>query len=309
MQYLEVTIRCQRTAADAVGHLLSELTGGGYAVYDPKDILDNLSTWEITDLVPGDPTWVTLKAWLPETGVPGAAGIEQARLELEARLDTIRGLGIGAVESPQYTRVSEEDWANAWKAYFKPTRVGERLVIIPSWESYELKEGDLPLYLDPGMAFGTGTHPTTALCLQALEELVKPGCRVLDVGTGSGILAIAAKRLGAGEVVALDIDPVAVEVARENAARNGVPVDVRLATLDRIEQDPADLIVANIIASVIIDILPDVAARLKPGGRFLASGIIGEKRQAVAHAMTDAWLLPTEVREENGWAAILAMKP
>lgn len=309
MRYLEVTIRCQRTAADAVGNLLSEMTGGGYAVYDPKDIIDNLSKWEITDLVPGDPSWVIVKGWLAEAGGPGAPASEEPRLKLEARLDAIRSLGLGIVEPATYEWVNEEDWANAWKAYFKPTRVGERLVVIPSWESFELQEGDLPLYLDPGMAFGTGTHATTALCLRALEGLVKPGCRVLDVGTGSGILAIAAKRLGAGEVIGIDIDPVAVQVARENAAKNDVALDIRHATLDRVEQEPVDLIIANIIASVIIEILPDVAARLRPNGRFLASGVIAEKRQEVVDAMTNAWLLPVEVREENGWVAILAMKP
>jgi ribosomal protein L11 methyltransferase len=181
-------------------------------------------------------------------------------------------------------------------------------MVIPTWERYELQEGDIPLYLDPGMAFGTGTHATTSLCLRKLEQLVKPGARVLDVGTGSGILAVAAAKLGAAQVVAIDIDPVAVKVAGENAEQNGVTLDVRQATLDQVEKDPADLIIANIIASVIIDILPDVADRLKEGGRFLASGIIDNKKQQVLDAMTATWLLPLEVREENGWVAILAAK-
>lgn len=227
---------------------------------------------------------------------------------MEARLDAIRTLGLGVIDPAVYSWVQEEDWANAWKAYFRPTRVGERLVVIPSWESYELQEGDLPLHLDPGMAFGTGTHATTALCLRSLEKLVKPGARVLDVGTGSGILAIAAKRLGAGEVVAIDVDPVAVKVAGENAAKNQVQLDVRHATLDQVEKEPADLIIANIIASIIIDIMPDVVDRMKSGARFLASGIIAEKRQQVLDAMTAAWLLPVEIREEGGWVAIVAMK-
>lgn len=303
MRYLEVAIRCQRGAADAVGNLLSEFTGGGYAVDDPLGIIENRESWEITDLLPGDPAWVTVKGWLAEAG-----DVEQARFQLEARLDELRGLGLGTIDPATYAWVQEEDWANAWKAYFKPTRVGERLVVIPSWESYDLQEGDLPLYLDPGMAFGTGTHPTTSLCLRSLERVVKPGARVIDVGTGSGILAIAARRLGAGEVVAIDIDPVAVRVAQENAAQNNVQIDVRHATLDQVEQEPADLVIANIIASIIIEILPDVAARMKPGARFLASGIIAEKKQAVLDALVATWLLPVEAREENGWVAILAVK-
>lgn len=304
MRYLETTIRCRRAAADAVGNLLMELSGSGYAVDDPLAVLENRPSWEITDLEPGDPEWVTVTGWIPETD-----DLEQQRLRLEAGLDGLRGLGLGTIEPAAFRWVEDEDWANNWKAYFKPTRLGERLVIIPSWEQYDLASDDLPLYLDPGMAFGTGTHATTALCLRWLERLVTPGIRVIDVGTGSGILAIAAHRLGAGSVLAVDIDPVAVQVAEENVRRNGVPVEVRRATLDQVEEGEADLIVANIIASVIQEILPDVYNRLKPGGRFLASGIIAEKREAVAAAMTEAWLLPVGVQEQDGWVAILAMKP
>ena len=304
LRYLEATIRCQRAAADAVGNRLMELTGGGYAVDDPLSVIENRPSWEITDLVPGDPAWVTVKGWLAEAG-----DAEQQRLRLEAGLDELRGLGLGSIEQATYKWVEEEDWANNWKAYFKPMRVGQRLVVVPSWESFELQDGDLPLYLDPGMAFGTGTHATTSLCLRWLEQLVQPGSRVLDVGTGSGILAIAARRLGADPVVGIDIDPVAVQVAQENAAKNGTAIDLRQGTIDQVEPGEADLVIANIIASIIIDILPDVVTRLKSGGRFLASGIIAEKKQAVVDAMTAAWLLPLEVREENGWVAILATKP
>lgn len=306
MRYLEVNIRCQRAAADAVGYLLSELTGGGYAVDDPMDIIANQErgAWDATDLVPGDPAWVRVSGWLSEAG-----DAEASRLKLEQWLDEVRGLGLGVIDPPVYAWVQDEDWANAWKAYFKPTHVDERLVVIPSWESYELKEGELPLYLDPGMAFGTGSHATTGLCLRWLESLVKPGTSVIDVGTGSGILAIAAARLGASPISAIDIDPVAVQVARENVGKNGVAVAVSEGTLDQVDRTEADLIIANIIASVIIDILPEVSARMKRGGHFLASGIIAEKKQAVADAMVNAWLLPLEIREEGGWVAILAKKP
>lgn len=306
LRYLEVAIRCRREAGDAVGNLLAELTGGGYAVDDPMDIIENQrkGAWDATDLVAGDPAWVTVQGWLAEAG-----DVESARFKLEQGLEAIRALGLGQVDAPAYAWVQDEDWANAWRQYFKPMKVGERLVVIPSWETYDLAADELPLYLDPGMAFGTGSHATTGLCLRWLEQLVKPGARVLDVGTGSGILAIAAARLGATEIVGIDLDPVAVEVARENIAKNGVSVEIRLQTLDRVEETPADLVVANIIASVIIGILPDVAARMKSGGRFLASGIIAEKKQAVVDAITATWLLPLEVREENGWVAILATKP
>jgi ribosomal protein L11 methyltransferase len=304
LRYLEVAIRCRREAADAVANRLGELSGGGYAVDDPLDIIQNRDSWEITDLVPGDPAWVTVKAWFSEEG-----DVEHVRFTLEEGLEEIRGLGLGQIDPPAYSWVQEEDWANAWKQYFKPTRVGEHFMIIPSWEPYELQEGDVPLYLDPGMAFGTGTHPTTSLCLRKLEQVVKPGHRVLDVGTGSGILAIGSARLGAEQVVAIDIDPVAVKVAKENAERNGVRLDIRTGTIDQVEAEEYDVVIANIIASIIIDILPDVATRMKKGGKFLASGIIAEKKQSVLDAMTGTWLLPTEVREEGGWVAILATKP
>ncbi|HEY3363636.1 MAG TPA: 50S ribosomal protein L11 methyltransferase [Symbiobacteriaceae bacterium] len=306
MRYLEVNIRCERAAADAVANLLSELTGGGYAVDDPLDIIQNQErgTWDATDLVPGDPAWVTVRGWLSEAG-----DAEAARLTLEHGLAEVGALGLGTIDPPVYAWVQDEDWANAWKAFFKPMHVGERLVVIPSWEDYELNAGELPLYLDPGMAFGTGSHATTGLCLRWLERVVKPGASVIDVGTGSGILAIAAARLGAGAITAIDIDPVAVQVAHENVAKNGVAVNVRAGTLDQVDVMAVELITANIIASVIIDLLPEIVPRLKRGGRFLASGIIAEKKQTVADAMVNAWLLPVETREEGGWVAILATKP
>lgn len=306
MRYLEVSIRCRREAADAVANLVGELTRGGYAVEDPLDIITNQQkgAWDATDLVAGDPSWVTVRAWLADAGK-----VEQTRLKLEEGLAAIRAIGLGETQTPVYAWVQEEDWANAWKAFFKPMRVGQRLVVIPSWERYDLQEGDLPIRLDPGMAFGTGTHATTSLCLRQLERLVAPGARVLDVGTGSGILAVAAKLLGADEVRAIDIDPVAVKVAGENAAKNGVEIAISEATVDQVPKEPFDLIIANIIAAVIIDILPEVAERMKAGGRFLASGIIAERKQDVLDAMVNTWMLPLEVREENGWVAILAGKP
>lgn len=305
MRYMEVCIRCRREAAEAVANLLGELAGGGYAVDDPMDIITNQQkgAWDATDLVPGDPAWVTLRAWLADAG-----SLEQTRLRLEQGLAEIRTLGLGEVEAPVYTWVQEEDWANNWKAYFKPLRVGQRLVVIPSWETYDLQEGDLPIRLDPGMAFGTGTHTTTGLCLRQLEHLVTPGARVLDVGTGSGILAIAARLLGAAQVKAIDIDPVAVRVARENAAQNSAAIDFTTGTIDQLPQEPYDLIIANIIASVIVDILPEVSVRMAPGGRFLSSGIIAERKQQVLDAVKAAGFRPLEAREENGWVSILAAK-
>jgi len=305
LRYLELSIRCQRGASESVEQILTDLIGTGYAVDDPQAILDHLQsgTWDITDLVPGDPQWVIIRSWLAEAG-----DVEQTRLRLEQDLSAIAHRNTGVVEPPVYKWVQEEDWANAWREYFKPLRIGERLVVIPSWEEFDLQPGDLPLYLDPGMAFGTGTHATTSLCLTALERLVKLNHRVLDVGTGSGILAIAAHRLGAVEVTAIDIDPVAVQVARENVEKNGSGVTVAKATVAEVQGDGYDLVIANIIATVIIDLLPTMVGKLKSGGHILVSGIISEKQQVVLEAMNETWLLPVEVRQESGWVAITAKK-
>jgi len=305
LRYLELSIRCQRGASEAVELILTEMIGTGYAVDDPQAILDHQQggTWDITDLVAGDPEWLIIRSWLPEV-----ADLEQTRLQLEQALSEIGTRGIGVVDLPIYQWVQEEDWANAWREYFKPLRIGERLVVIPSWEQYDLQSGDLPLYLDPGMAFGTGTHATTSLCLTALERLVRPKDRVLDVGTGSGILAIAAYRLGASEVTAIDIDPVAVQVARENVDKNAAGVHVAKATVMEIEGEGYDLVIANIIATVIIDLLPTMVGKLRPGGQILVSGIIDERKQQVLDAMNETWLLPVEIRQDSGWVAITAKK-
>jgi len=171
--------------------------------------------------------------------------------------------------------VKEEDWANEWKKYFKPVRVGKNIMIKPTWEAAVLQEGDLVIEIDPGMAFGTGTHPTTVLCLEALEKYVQPEQLVYDIGTGSGILAVAAAKLGA-EVQAGDIDSLAVRIAKENISLNKVEdrVKVEAGDLGEVFIDQADIVIANIIADVIIELLPQLPSLLKPGGLFIASGII-----------------------------------
>lgn len=311
VRYLEVTIRCERSALEAVCALFDELTGGGYSVEDPLDIIENMPTWDMTDLVPGDPNWVTVKGWLADT-----EALEEKRLTLDRELADLRSLGLGQVESPGLKWVQEEDWATAWKAYYKPARIGRRMVVIPSWESFDLEPSDVPIYMDPGMAFGTGTHPTTALCLGWLDQLVRPGMRVMDAGTGSGILAIAAAKLGAGSVLAFDLDPVAVAVARENLARNpgAEQVQVEEGVIDApfvaqwVAGGAPDLVVANIIPSVIALITPDVARLMPAGGLYLTSGILKEKQHEVLASVEDAGLSVVDSRGEGGWVAILARK-
>ena len=214
--------------------------------------------------------------------------------------------------------VDEEDWANNWKAYFKPMQIGEKLLVCPSWE--EVPEGSTGavLRIDPGMAFGSGTHHTTRMCLELLEKLISPDMRVADLGCGSGILSIAASLMGARETYAIDIDPVAAKVAGENAALNGIDMDkyfIRtgdILTDAEFKKDIAgekfDIVMANIVANIIIAFAPVVPQLMKDGGMFIASGIIDDRLDEVTEALRENGLKIIEVREGEDWRALLAEK-
>ena len=207
--------------------------------------------------------------------------------------------------------VNEEDWANSWKAYYKPIKIGSRLVIVPAWEKYDAQEGELIVRMDPGMAFGTGTHETTRLVIQLLEKYTNPGCRMLDVGTGSGILAICASKLGAAECRAYDIDPMAVRVANENIKDSGLQnitceVSDLLRQVDR--SKPYDLICANIVADIIIRMTPDVGAYMHENTVLLASGIISERSDDVVECFQKNGFKIVEKLEDNGWCSLAVMK-
>ena len=204
--------------------------------------------------------------------------------------------------------VEQEDWQNAWKKYYHAMDIGKRLAIVPGWEQYDTDR--TAITMDPGMAFGTGTHETTALCLEVLDERVRGGERVLDIGTGSGILAIAALKLGAAAAEGVDIDPMCVRTAGENAARNGV--EDRLTVLVGDLSDKAsgvyDLITANIVAAAILSLAPHVPALLAPGAVFIASGIIDTRKEEVLAGLRAAGLKPFDVREKRGWVCIVCRK-
>ena len=204
--------------------------------------------------------------------------------------------------------LNEEDWANAWKAYYKPIKIGSKIVIVPAWEKYEAAEGELIVRMDPGMAFGTGTHETTRLVIGLLEKYTTPGVRMLDVGTGSGILAICASRLGAGECKAYDIDPMSVRVARENIKDSGLE-NITCDQSDLLRSVDLDggkygLVCANIVADIIIRMTPDVHKYIKDDGVLLASGIIMERSQDVIDCFEQHGFEIVERAEENGWCAL-----
>lgn len=218
---------------------------------------------------------------------------------------------------PQTVSLREEDWATSWQKYYQPIPVGRRIYIVPDWmRGRPVPEGRTPLYLNPGLTFGTGSHASTQLCLEGVEENTIPGRDVLDLGCGSGILSIAALCLGAGSAVAVDIDPKAVDVAYENAALNGIGRDrytVRAGNVlsDRalaaeLTQRPYHLLLANIVADVIIPLAPQVPGLLEKDGIFLCSGIIDTRAHEVEAALRQVGLTLTQKREKNGWVALEA---
>ena len=207
--------------------------------------------------------------------------------------------------------VNEEDWANSWKDYYKPIKIGDKIVIVPAWEKYEEKEGEIIVRMDPGMAFGTGTHETTRLVIKLLETYIKQGMRVADVGCGSGILAICASKLGAAECKAYDIDPVAVKVANENIKDSGqsnITCEVSDLLYQVDKSYPYDVICANIVADIIIRMIPDVGVLMNEKSVILASGIIVERSQDVISAFEEHGFKIVERIDENGWCALAVSK-
>jgi ribosomal protein L11 methyltransferase len=253
---------------------------------------------------------VTVKGFLPVWDTETCRKLEIALLLLATN---------SPISEPRVRVLEPEDWADSWKAYFPVQHIGQHIAIVPSWIEYVAQPGEVVLLIDPGMAFGTGLHATTRLCLAAIEELVQPGQRVLDVGCGSGILAIAAALHGAEEVVAIDIDAVSVEVTRENIARNSVTQRVRVERGTLGDEVPGhlpvhtgtdyDLLLVNILAEIIIGMATALPRALRPSGRAVFSGIIIDKAEAVQLALERAGLVVDERRQEEHWVALLAHKP
>ena len=207
-----------------------------------------------------------------------------------------------------FEEVDDTEWNEAWKKYFYPERVGDKIVVKPTWREYEKEEGDIVIEIDPGMAFGTGTHPTTSLCISTLERYVKSGDTVLDVGTGSGILMIAADKLGASRVEGIDIDEAAVEVAIRNLELNGVTSDryrvVKGNLVDGMKDKKFDIVVPNILAEIILILLKDIKSVLKDSGTVIFSGILGIKKEMVLTAMKENGFITEEVESKGEWVSI-----
>ncbi len=313
MDWIQLTVLTTTEGAELVSQLLIDLGSAGTAIEDRNDVKLNQrpeGRWDILD----ESIALQMSEDVKVTGYypadERAAGIAQA---VGARLDALRAMDLkmdlGKLEICS-ARVDDEDWAEYWKASFTPFRIGRHLVVRPSWTEYAPEPGDRVIELDPGMAFGTGTHETTALCASWLEELVTPGMKVMDLGTGTGILAIAAALLGASDVLATDIDPVAVRVARENAAKNRADGAVRAVQADVLAGigETAHLVVANIITDVILRIAPAVFDHVEPGGTFLCSGISADRGGEVENALAAAGFSDVRRRVKGEWAAFAAKK-
>lgn len=238
------------------------------------------------------------------TDLPVTEQLEERRQFLKAQLSRLSEWGLPSVQRIEEVIRDEGEWAEAWKQFFHVLRVGERVVIKPSWEDYTPQEGDVVVELDPGMAFGTGQHHSTQLCLEFLENLVQPGMTVADVGTGSGILAIAAAKLGAGAVWAGDSDPVAVLTAQRNVARNGVEQVVSVHLAEGCEGAPeCDLLVSNITAEVIKSLLPDFIRCVRRGGWLIVGGIVQERCEHIRAILSQPPWQNMQHRHRGEWCA------
>lgn len=310
-QWLEVSVKVTHPAVEVVAEIFREAGARNGVVIDDPQLMEDLreeNTWE---LCPPKKEGENLKVVIVKAYYPDDEELSRRLGEIEAAFTRVEGR-IGAFRySPTLFRtVSEKDWANAWKQYFHVTRVGKHFVIKPSWEKYEVEEGDVVLDLDPGMAFGTGTHPTTFMCLENLEDLVHPDTQVFDVGTGSGILAMAAAMLGATDIRAVDIDGRAVRAARSNIRKAGLEDRIQVKQGDLLQgtDGKADLIVANILADIIQLLLPDVPGKLKDDGIFLCSGIIKEAQPEITEAAEKVGLKITRISSMGDWVALQMQK-
>lgn len=309
MQWIEVNVQVTHEAVEVVADILTAAGTSGVAIEDPQLInnLRNSGTWELCDIPEQENTEiVTVSAYYADDEKLQDR-LKQIESELAAVEERIGSFRFGNI---RFRSLSEKDWANEWKQYFHVTHVGESLVIKPSWEEYTPKEGEHVIKIDPGMAFGTGTHHTTNMCMARLEKVLPANAEVFDVGTGSGILAIAAALLGAKSVKAVDIDAVAVRVARENIADNGLEdkIEVKEGDLLRGTEGQANVIIANIIADIIIMLLKDIPGKLKDDGIFLASGIISDRRADVEAAAAEVGMKVDHVDEKGGWVVMQMSK-
>lgn len=305
MKWCEISIQTSHEALELIAEIFRDLGASGVVIEDPELVNDYITSgkWDYTDIPIAKETEVVVeKAYLPVNG------------ELEGRIQTLRqeikaleNRGVNTAPAVLTTaELQDEDWSDTWKQYFHTEKPGERVVIKPTWEVYAPQGDEVVIELDPGAAFGTGTHATTSMCIRQLEKLVKPGMTVFDVGTGSGILSIISAKLGAKNIQAVDYDDSVLKIVEENLEQNNVQDIISVAQSDLMQNvhGKAELVIANIIADIIIRLFDQLDEHLEQGGTLLTSGIIEDRIEDVLAAAEKHGYGVVERLENKGWACI-----
>ena len=312
MKWSEITILTTNEAVEPISNILHETGASGLVIEDPLDLkhFEGEGFGEIVELDPEDypDEGVRIKAYLPMNSFLGET-VEEIKQAINQLLLYDIDLGKNEVS---LSEVHEEEWASAWKKYYKPVKISNRITITPTWEDYQpVSTDELIIELDPGMAFGTGTHPTTILSIQGLEAYVQPDDKIIAVGCGSGVLSIASIKLGAESVQAFDLDDIAVKSTNLNVKLNHLQNQVTAKQnnlLDGVDMQ-ADVIVSNILAEIIVRFVEDAYKNLRPGGHFITSGIIQKKKQLVRDRLIEAGFEIISASELEDWVSIVAKKP
>ena len=307
MKWTEVKIKTVSKLEDLISSVLYDVGAAGLAIEDPNDIIEleqSETNWDFIDdnLINLLDDQIIIKAYFPESDI------------LEKTIKSIQNeIKINPMIKEKDTQITltlidDEDWAESWKEHYKPFKIGPNILIKPSWEDIEVEEGNIVIELDPGMAFGTGTHETTWMCTEAIEKHMEKGDTLYDIGCGSGILSIVAVKLGAKKVIGVDLDPVSIKTSKENIEINHVAdkIDIREGNLLEVIDEKADIIVSNIIAEVIAGMTPDLKGYLKEDGIFICSGIILKKIELVQDALEKNGFEIIEIVKKGEWALIVS---
>ena len=308
MKWIEVQIKTKEELEEVISNLLYEFGSTGLTIEDPRDILDlsqSKTDWDFIDdsLIKVDFEGIVIKGYFSE-----CEGLDQKINEIKKIVEENYAYDIFE-EIVTIKEVDDNDWAESWKKYYKPKKIGNKILIKPSWEEYTPEQDDIIIELDPGMAFGTGTHETTIMCTEAIEKYIKPNDIVYDIGCGSGILSIAAAKLGANKVLGIDLDELCVKVSNENIKLNNVEdkVEIKKGNLLDVVQGKANIIVSNIIAEIIAGMTKKLKDYLEDGGIFITSGIIVQKVDIVKDALKENGFTILDVKQMNDWCCIIAI--
>ncbi len=299
-----MSISSSKENEEDISDILYSIGADSLEIQDPNDLIDLANKKDKWDFFAIDIKDLDLDKLIIKSYFSEEEDIEVILKDLRGKIEE---KSLGSIETRE---IEDEDYLNNWKKYFKPFKIGENIIIKPSWEDYEEKEKDIIIDIDPGMAFGTGTHETTSLCVEALEEHVEKGDTVFDIGCGSGILSIVSSKLGAKNILAIDLDPASVRIAKENILKNRLEdkIQVKQGDLLDVVEGKADIIVANIIAEVILLMTDNIGDYLKTGGKFIASGIILDKKNGVLDSLRENNFTIEEIKIQGEWVSIVSIK-